>query len=182
VLPFQFGDFTDTIHTYVTELKKLAADQRAEIEEKNREIEDGVFAAADDPRKPLVVPSHQPVPPYLNFAPLDNAVDLLTQNAEKYEKALKAAGDKASPAVNARLIESERRLTDSTGLPNRPWFQHMIYAPGFYTGYGVKTIPGVREAIEQKRWAEADVQIVRAAKVLEREAELLEGAASDVAR
>ena len=182
VLPFQFTDFTDTIHTYVTELKKLAADQRAEIEEKNREIEDGVFAAADDPRKPLVVPSRQPVPPYLNFAPLDNALDLLTQSADKYEKALKAAGEKASPLVNAKLIESERRLTDSAGLPNRPWFQHMIYAPGFYTGYGVKTIPGVREAIEQKRWAEADIQIVRAAKVLEREAELLEGAASDVAK
>jgi len=182
VLPFQFTDFTDTLHTYVTELKKLAADQRAEIEEKNREIEDGVFAAADDPRKPLVVPSRQPVPPYLNFAPLDNALDLLTQSADKYEKALKAAGEKASPLVNAKLIESERRLTDSAGLPNRPWFQHMIYAPGFYTGYGVKTIPGVREAIEQKRWAEADIQIVRAAKVLEREAELLEGAASDVAK
>jgi N-acetylated-alpha-linked acidic dipeptidase len=182
VLPFQFTDFTDTIHTYVTELKKLAGDQRAEIEERNREIEDGVFAAANDPQKPLIAPSHQPVPPYLNFAPLDNALDLLTQSTEKYEKALTAAGDKASPAVNAKLIESERRLTDSAGLPNRPWFQHMIYAPGFYTGYGVKTIPGVREAIEQKRWAEADVQIARAAKVLEREAELLEGAAIDVSK
>jgi N-acetylated-alpha-linked acidic dipeptidase len=182
VLPFQFTDFTDTIRTYVTELKKLAADQRAEIEERNREIEEGVFTAANDPKQPMVPPSHQPVPPYLNFAPLDNALDLLTQNTEKFEKAFKDAGDKASPAVNAKLIESERRLTDSAGLPNRPWFRHMIYAPGFYTGYGVKTIPGVREAIEQKRWAEADTQIVRAAKVLEREAELLEGAAADVTK
>ena len=182
VLPFQFTDFTDTIRTYVTELKKLAADQRAEIEEKNREIEEGVFAAANDPKKPMVPPSHEPVPPYLNFAPLDNAMDLLTQSTEKFEKAMKDAGEKASPAVNAKLIESERRLTDSAGLPNRPWFRHMIYAPGFYTGYGVKTIPGVREAIEQKRWAEADTQIARAAKILEREAELLESAASDVTK
>jgi N-acetylated-alpha-linked acidic dipeptidase len=139
-----------------------------------------VYVAANDPKKPMVAPAHQPVPPYLNFAPLDNALDLLTQNTEKYEKALKDAGDKASPAVNAKLIQSERRLIDDAGLPNRPWFRHMIYAPGFYTGYGVKTIPGVREAIEQKRWAEADVQIARAAKALEREAELLESAAAEV--
>jgi N-acetylated-alpha-linked acidic dipeptidase len=140
-----------------------------------------VYVAANDPKKPMVAPAHQPVPPYLNFAPLDNALDLLTQNTEKYEKALKDAGDKASPTVNAKLIQSERRLIDDAGLPNRPWFRHMIYAPGFYTGYGVKTIPGVREAIEQKRWAEADVQIARAAKALEREAELLESAAAEVA-
>jgi N-acetylated-alpha-linked acidic dipeptidase len=181
VLPFQFTDFTETVRTYVTELKKLATDQRAEIEEKNKEIEEGVYVAANDPKKPMVAPAHQPVPPYLNFAPLDNALDLLAQNTEKYEKALKDAGDKASPTVNAKLIQSERRLIDDAGLPNRPWFRHMIYAPGFYTGYGVKTIPGVREAIEQKRWAEADVQIARAAKALEREAELLESAAAEVA-
>jgi N-acetylated-alpha-linked acidic dipeptidase len=180
VLPFQFTDFTETVRTYVTELKKLAADQRAEIEEKNKEIEEGVYVATVDPKKPMVAPAHQPVPPYLNFAPLDNALDLLAQNTEKYEKALKDAGDKAPPSVNAKLIQSERRLIDDAGLPNRPWFRHMIYAPGFYTGYGVKTIPGVREAIEQKRWTEADVQIARAAKALEREAELLESAAAEV--
>jgi N-acetylated-alpha-linked acidic dipeptidase len=87
---------------------------------------------------------------------------------------------KASPnavqAVNAKLIESERKLTDDAGLPGRPWFKHMIYAPGFYTGYGVKTIPGVREAIEQKRWQEADEQIVRAGKILTAEAELIDQA------
>ena len=74
-------------------------------------------------------------------------------------------------------IRSERVLTDRKGLPNRPWFEHLIYAPGFYTGYGVKTIPGVREAIEQKRWTEADEQIKRAASALEREVDLLRQAA-----
>jgi N-acetylated-alpha-linked acidic dipeptidase len=82
----------------------------------------------------------------------------------------------AVQAVNAKLIESERKLTDAAGLPGRPWFKHMIYAPGFYTGYGVKTIPGVREAIEQKRWQEADEQIVRAGKILTAEAELIDEA------
>ena len=122
------------------------------------------------------------MPPHLNFAPLENAVDLLTRSAARYEAALAKAGDRAPVSVNARLIDSERKLTDPAGLPNRGWFQHMIYAPGFYTGYDVKTIPGVREAIEQKRWAEADAQIVRVAKVLEGEAELLESAAAEIGR
>ena len=80
------------------------------------------------------------------------------------------------------LIESERRLTDSAGLPGRPWFRNMIYAPGFYTGYGVKTLPGVREAIEQKRWQEADEQIQRAGRILTREADLLDEATATLAK
>ena len=87
----------------------------------------------------------------------------------------KAASANTS-AVNAKLIESERRLTDNAGLPGRPWYRHMIYAPGFYTGYGVKTIPGVREAIEQKRWQEADEQIQRVGNILTKEAELIDEA------
>ena len=179
VLPFQFGDFSDTAGVYLTELKKLATDQRARIEELNREIEEGVFKASADPRKTYVPPSKQPVPPHLNFAPLENAVDLLAESAKRYDAArLKAGAGTGAQAVNAKLIESERRLTDEAGLPGRPWFRHMIYAPGFYTGYGVKTIPGVREAIEQKRWKEADEQIQRAGGVLTREADLIDEAAA----
>jgi N-acetylated-alpha-linked acidic dipeptidase len=180
VLPFQFDDFADTIHMYVGELKKLSTDQRAAIKEKNSEIEEGVYQALVDPKKKMVPPSKEPVPPYLNFAPLDTASDDLTRAAADYEKALTAAGDQASANVNAKLIQSERLLTDSAGLPNRPWFENLIYAPGFYTGYGVKTIPGVREAIEQKRWTEADQQIVRVSKALENEADLLDEAAKEL--
>ncbi|HEY3935855.1 MAG TPA: transferrin receptor-like dimerization domain-containing protein [Bryobacteraceae bacterium] len=180
VLPFQFGDFADTIHMYVGELKKLSTDQRAAIKEKNSEIEEGVYQALMDPKKKMVPPSKEPVPPYLNFAPLDTASDDLTRAAADYEKAFTAAGDQASANVNAKLIQSERLLTDSAGLPNRPWFENLIYAPGFYTGYGVKTIPGVREAIEQKRWTEADQQIVRVSKALENEADLLDEAAKEL--
>jgi N-acetylated-alpha-linked acidic dipeptidase len=75
------------------------------------------------------------------------------------------------------LLQSERKLTSSEGLPGRPWFEHLIYAPGQYTGYGVKTIPGVREAIEQKKWKEADEQIARAAAALQGEAALIDAAA-----
>ena len=180
LLPFQFGDFSDTVRTYIDDLKKLDAEQRARIEEQNREIDEGVFTAAADPRKISIPPPKAPVPPHLNFAPLENGIDALTRSAQNYD----AARAKATAlniqvniqAVNAKLIESERRLTDAAGLPGRPWFRHMIYAPGFYTGYGVKTIPGVREAIEQKRWQEADDQIQRVGTILTREADLLDEA------
>ena len=180
VLPFQFNNFSDTIHTYVTELKKLAVDSRAQIKEQNDEIDEGVFAALKDPKKTMEPPAKEPLPPYLNFAPLDNASDELARAAEAYEKALTAAGDHAPASVNAKLIQSERMLLSSEGLPNRPWFENLVYAPGFYTGYGVKTIPGVREAIEQKQWKQADAEIVRVSKALQNEADLLQEATKEV--
>jgi N-acetylated-alpha-linked acidic dipeptidase len=176
LLPFQFGDFSDTVRTYIDELKKLDAGQRAEIIERNIEIDEGAFTAAADPQKQFVPPPKDPVPPHLNFAPLENGIDALARSAQKYDAARQKATPSNVQAVNAKLIESERRLTDAAGLPGRPWFRHMIYAPGFYTGYGVKTIPGVREAIEQKRWQEADEQIQRAGTILTREADLLDEA------
>jgi len=176
VLPFQFGDFSDTVRTYIDELKRLDSDQRAQIEERNREIEEGVFAAVADPHEKFVPPPKDPVPPHLNFAPLENGIDALTRSAQRYDAARQKATAANAKTVNAKLIETERRLTDPAGLPGRPWFRHMIYAPGFYTGYGVKTIPGVREAIEQKRWQEADEQIQRVGSILIKEADLLDEA------
>jgi N-acetylated-alpha-linked acidic dipeptidase len=124
----------------------------------------------------------------LNFAALENAADALTRSAQHYEKALAKARQNgewvAGPAslqnVNAKLLLSERRLTAPEGLPRRPWYQHLIYAPGAYTGYGVKTIPGVREAIEQRNWKEAGEEIVRVAKVLEQEARLIDSARAEL--
>ena len=86
----------------------------------------------------------------------------------------------SSAHLNQELIESERRLTNADGLPRRPWYKHLLYAPGVYTGYGVKTVPGVREGIEQKRYAEAEQEIVRVSKALEDEAALIESAAREL--
>jgi len=176
VLPFQFSNLADTVHLYLTQLKTLATDKRDEIKERNREISEGVYDALKDPKKTLIPPQTDEVPPYLNFAPLEQASDDLTEAAQAYDKAFDATAGKGPAEVNTDLLRTERVLTDDRGLPNRPWFQHVLYAPGFYTGYGVKTIPGVREAIEQKRWAEADEQIKRAATALEREVDLLKQA------
>jgi N-acetylated-alpha-linked acidic dipeptidase len=177
VIPFQYADFADTIHTYVGEVKKLADGMRAQIKERNTEITDGVYAALEDPKKKSVTPTAEAVPPYLNFAPLDQASDDLTAAATEYETAFSANASKGHGAVNPQLVQAERQLLDSGGLPNRDWFQNMIYAPGFYTGYGVKTLPAVREAIEQKEWSDVDNEIVRTAAAIEREAGLLQNAA-----
>jgi N-acetylated-alpha-linked acidic dipeptidase len=181
ILPFQYADLADTIHLYVGQLKALAETTRKQAKENNEEIAEGVYKALYDPKKTMVPPPLEAIPPYLNFAPLDQASDDLTAAALDFDKAFAAAGGVAPAGVNLDLIRSERTLTDPTGLPNRPWFQNLIYAPGFYTGYGVKTIPGVREAIEQKEWNEADTQIARVAAALEREVDLLKQATKTLA-
>jgi len=189
LLPFEFGDFADTVQTYLKELKTLSQKTQDDIRERNREIEEGVFKATNDPRRPLVPPSVEAVPPHLNFAPLENAVDTLSRSAAEYRKALEQVNANggaalASPSlagVNKMLIESERKLTNAEGLPNRPWFKHQLYAPGFYTGYAVKTVPAVREAIELKKWNQADESIVVVARVLQDEAALISSAAAKLA-
>jgi len=180
LLPYDFTNFAETVKRYVDEVQKLWKTESDEIRERNKEIEEGVFSAMADPRKTSVPPPVEPQPPFLNFAPLENGLAALTHGAERYDKAAqKAALDKPGlQPVNQKLLRIERGLTLPDGLPGRPWFEHQIYAPGFYTGYGVKTLPGVREAIEQKHWKEADEQIVRVGKVLQTEAALIEDAAA----
>ena len=184
VLPHDFTDLSDTVHRYATEVKKLLEDKQEEVRERNKEIGEGVFTATMDPHEKTVPPPAEPVPPFLSFAPLENGQAALATAAERYDKAFARAQSNGGAAlaragsVNAILIESERRLTDSKGLPRRPWFIHMIYAPGFYTGYSVKTLPGVREAIEEKKWDEANAEIVRVARVLTDEAALIDRAAA----
>ncbi len=188
LLPFEFTDFADTLRKYTQDLKKVLKTKQDEIGERNKEIEEGVFSATADPKKPFVPPALEAVPPSLNFAPLENALEVLTRSAERYDKAVAKGHDNGGTAlaraslqrVNAMLIQSERKLTSPEGLPGRPWFKHQIYAPGSYTGYDVKTIPGVREAIEQKKWQQADAEIVRAAQALDEEARLIESAASEL--
>jgi N-acetylated-alpha-linked acidic dipeptidase len=188
LLPYDFTDFTDTIGKYADELKQLLKKRQDEIRERNREIEEGVYTATADPTRTYVPPQPEPVPPYLDFAPMDNAMEALHRSTERYQSALEKAGANGGAtlvraslsAVNATLMESERVLAGGPGLPGRTWFKNALYAPGFYTGYGVKTIPAVREAIEQKKWQEADAAIQQVAKVLEDEARLINQAADQL--
>ena len=184
VLPYQFIDFADTMKKYDDEVKKLLKDQQDEAAETNQKLDDGVYAATSDPRNPLLPPARAAVPPFINFAPLDNAIAALTVSAERYQKASRTLANADAnanfSALNQLLLQSERRLTLDEGLPRRPWYKHMIYAPGWYTGYAPKTLPGIREAIEEKRYADADPEISKVAKVLQAEAELIDQAAGEM--
>ena len=174
VLPFEFGHFADVVGRYVKEVAKLADDMRDESAEKNRRIEEGTFTAFNDPTKTFVVPKPDDLVPYINFAPLQNAQARLDRSAKAYEKAFSARAASGKPlpaatqtALDQILMKSERALTRKEGLPRRPWYIHHVYAPGYYTGYGVKTLPGVREALEQRNWKEAEEQAAVVARVLE---------------
>src|ERR1035437_6073654 len=125
-----------------------------------------------DPRHPRTIPAREAVPPFLNFAPPENGFAALERTARAYDEALAHASENGGDAlaraplreVNARPIAIEPAMTLHEGLPNRDWFKHQIYAPGYYTGYGVKTLPAVRESIERKDWKLAEEQIVRVGK------------------
>jgi N-acetylated-alpha-linked acidic dipeptidase len=186
VLPFRFTNVADTITTYVTELRELLKHRQDDIRERNREIDDGVFAAIRDPRHPDVAPNKATVPPALNFDPIETATKKLDESAKRYQSALESGGTRiasnpvALAALNNRLRTAEQQLTDPAGLPHRDWYRHLIYAPGFYTGYGVKTVPGVRESIEQGEYSQAEAEIARAAGAISRLAELVNQASADL--
>jgi N-acetylated-alpha-linked acidic dipeptidase len=164
---------------YIEEVKALLESRRKEAEDLKRDLDDGVYKAANDLRNPTVPPPAKEIPPYLNFAPLDNAATALDRAAVDYSKALAGVQGKALPAdrlqvINQQLALAERKLINEQGLPRRPWMRHLLYAHRWYTGYGAKTMPGVREAIEEGRYAEANEQVALVARALQNEAAWIE--------
>ena len=194
LLPFAFSNLAETAGDYAKELQALRDRRAAEITERNTQLDEGAYAAASDPWQPTQAPSRLEPAPQLNFAPLLNAVEALKAAASRYDAAaasatmgsggvtLASSGNSAAQlrATNVKLLQSERAMLSPDGLPGRPWFRHMLYAPGYYTGYGVKTMPAVREAIEQGKWAEADRELGRVADALKREAALLDEATASL--
>jgi N-acetylated-alpha-linked acidic dipeptidase len=166
-LPFEFKGLADNIGLYVAEIEDLADNERKETKKRNRLIDDGVYAAALDPTKTLGPPQRQNSVPHFNFAPLKNALERLEEAARAYDDAV-TVGANSSVEINRLLYSSEQLLTRKEGLTGRSWYKHYIYAPGFYTGYGVKTIPGVRETIEQRDYALVPEQIELAAQAIDR--------------
>jgi N-acetylated-alpha-linked acidic dipeptidase len=179
VLPFTLASSAEAIATYVKEVTELADTKRRDIEEKDRQIEENLPWAVADPKKPFVAPKAEPPVPHFDFSRLLNASDALTAAAGAYTRAFDAVmlpGAAALPperlqAVNAALRGYEKSLTGAAGLPGRPWYKNFIYAPGAYTGYGVKTLPAVREALDQKKWSEVNAGAASTAAVVEKAAE-----------
>ncbi len=173
ILPFEFINFTETVSRYIKDIAKLADDMREETEQNNKMIRENLLALASDPTETYVIPQPKDPVPFINIAPLQNALTDLRQSSKQYEDAAKDLQVRQQmPAVKQKLLNdilmrAERSLTRREGLPGRPWFVHQIYAPGMYTGYGVKTLPGVREAIEQRHWKEAEDEASIVAQTLE---------------
>jgi N-acetylated-alpha-linked acidic dipeptidase len=163
VLPLQFTEFASTVDGYVDELHKLAEEKRKDSEELAKLLDQNAFTLAADPTRTVLPPAREPVVPYLNLAPLDNVVIRLKASAKAYDDQyakLEAGGLKLTAAqqkdLNELLRGMEQTLAPARGLPGREWFKHLIYAPGMLTGYGVKTLPGVRESIEGDKFDDAN--------------------------
>jgi N-acetylated-alpha-linked acidic dipeptidase len=173
------------VNQYLKEVQELLKQKQEQVNETNRELEDGVYHAINDPRRPEVAPRQEAVPPFINFAPLQNAADALAKSGEHYNKALDAAMkanlDQAKlAALNDRLLTAERLLLNPAGLPTRPYYKHMLYAPGLYTGYAPKTVSGIRESIELKDYQLADSEVPRVAKAVNDEAAFVEQMATEL--
>lgn len=157
-----------TIKGYLNELINNVDQLRENAVIENELVNKKAYAYAADPAEGLTTPKLLTEVPYIDFSALLNALAKLEKAAAHVEE-IKATGNAAQLAtLNSKIYTAEQKLLSEIGLPRRPWFKHTIYAPGFYTGYGVKTIPGVREAIEQKNWPETKEQITETAKAIEK--------------
>ena len=166
VLPFEFEAWHTTVQGYLTEINALINTMRGAVEQHNNFIDKKVFSLTADPKKPFNQPIRKIFVPYVDFSPLHNALANLKVTIDALEgKSLVSLTSKGT--LNDKLMHAEQVLTFASGLPRREWYRHQIYAPGFYTGYGVKTLPGVREAIEQENWEECQSQVTILATTLQ---------------
>lgn len=183
VLPMQFTGVAETLGGYLKDLHEMVDGKRSKAASLAVLLEKNAFQLAADPLRAVAAPQAESDVPYLNFAPMDNVIGRLQKSARAYDAAYAAhvAGGRDLSAANRTQLNDllrglEQALTHPEGLPGRPWYKHLIYAPGLLTGYGVKTLPGVREAIEDNRWEEANRYSTLTAAVLTKYCERLERA------
>ncbi len=169
LLPIAFDPWHQTLSSYLEEIMKLCKTMRKDVEKHNNLIEDNAFYLASDPTKPFIEPQKKQHIPYLDFTPIQNSMTRIKASIDLFNSIdLNSLSNSDLEALNKKLMHTELSLTDASGLPRRSWYKHQIYAPGFYTGYGVKTLPGVREAVEQKEWQEAQQQIKKLGLTLDK--------------
>lgn len=175
VLPFTFTNYVNNVEKYAKEVMDLADQIRADTKRENELISSNAYKLSADPTEVFIVPDASDPVPFFNFAPLQNALSALAESARSYDAHLASNMSQLSAEqqeqLNEALMGIEQSMTRTEGLPRRSWFRHQIYAPGFYTGYGVKTLPAIREALEQRDWEEASAQIHIVAETLNRVSE-----------
>jgi len=178
-LPVQrYGDFADQVGVYLKEIQKLTKDRREKAENQAKLLQGDLYRLSDDPTRPHAPPTALKAVPEIDFAPLDAAIERLKKSAKAYDEALASKGPALPANTKAELskltIATEETLAPDVGLPGRPWYRHLIYAPGRFTGYGAKTLPGVREAIEEERWDDASKYVGLTAQALQHYADKLD--------
>jgi len=176
VLPFDFTDLYKAINGYANELITLTDNLRESTAIENKLLAQNKYTLAADPAKTFIAPKPKEEVPYIDFSPLQNALVSLEKSTDSLSGLIKKSDSTKSnyEGLNKKLYQAEQQLLLQNGLPRRNWYKHAIYAPGFYTGYGVKTLPGIREAIEQRNWKEAQEQITIAAEAISRLAAYLD--------
>lgn len=157
IVPFDFRSLHKTIQGYAGEVMALTDQLRETTAVENQLIAEKKYVLAADPTEVYHAPTAKEPVPYLDFSSLQNALSAFEKAASTNATAI--AKQQGSASLNQALYKAEQVLLSPNGLPRRAWYRHTIYAPGFYTGYGVKTLPGIREAIEQREWKEAQEQI-----------------------
>ena len=177
LLPFDFRSFYKTVNGYATELMTQLDQMRESTLLGNQLLKENDYTYAKDPKVTLFPPAAKDEVPFLDFSSLQNALSSLEKTCDRLADTLAKAHltESRQDAINQALYKAEQQLLSDNGLPRRPWYRHAIYAPGFYTGYGVKTLPGIREAMEQRNWKEAQDQILIDAAVLKKFSDYLDG-------
>lgn len=174
-LPFDFTSLQKTVKGYINELMTSVDNLREKTIVENELINNKAYVLAADPTDKLTTPKALSEVPFIDFSSILNALNNLEKAATRIEKIKLTADAKQIANINAKIFTAEQTLLTPNGLPRRSWFKHSLYAPGFYTGYGVKTVPGVREAIEQKNWIETNEQIKEVANALNKLSSYLDG-------
>jgi N-acetylated-alpha-linked acidic dipeptidase len=177
ILPYDFSVLAATLKSYNSELKALIKSLQNEAQTRKQNLDMQLYRLTDDPHESLQAPPSLPSPPAIDFTALDNSIAALAKAAAHFKQVqneMATLPPDTRKTINAELTVTDRRLTSEQGLPRRPWVRNLIYAPGTYAGYGVKTIPGVREALEQGRYSEAKEQLSVVAKAISNEAAYIE--------
>ena len=181
ILPFRFVNMVDNIGKFIDDNKQLAEDIKKHTQLRNKLLDNNDFTIARNPKKKYLAPDRLKQVPDFNFKALEDAFDRLNISAWNYEKALSnykkgSLSAEQKSELNDLLKNVEQALTSEKGLPRRDWFKNMIYAPGYYTGYGVKTLPGIREGLEERKWNEVRDYIQEIAQALDRASAMINSA------
>ena len=177
----RFKPWFKTIKDYVEEIKTNLDKMRKETKTHNKLVVNDIYQLTADPTKEIIIPKKKEIVPFVDFSALQNALTNLEATIDEFSAIkLENLNHSKKQELNAILQKTEQQFITEEGLPRRPWFKHQLYAPGFYTGYGVKTLPGIREALEQRNWEEANDQMTILAKTLNDFDEYLQNAISKI--